>query len=395
MKKEFLKYSTALSVIALSLLSPDMAGKAFAMSGPTAIEIDGGLLGPLELSGGAGGYFAYLSDTSNKTADPGSFNGDKSTSANLAESLVELQKTTGELQYTIEIGASAGTPTLGGPAEKATVNAFRTGPLYAGYITVAPTNSPVTVSVGQIGSVEGFESALTYNNANLFASDIWYVENSQSVGVSANYAKGPVNVTVEFGDGWDTRVFNFVQALGTYTINDTNSASLFYAGNLSRTGVAASTYNQTQVGYGNNFINSQMYGAFYSFTTGNLNIVPEVQYVYAKVDHQVGIDKFTSNFGVTMLGDYSFGKTPYSLGAMAEYFTSNGPSYWFIAPHAEGVGFELTPTWQYKDLYARVSAGYLHLLDGSYAGDGVTGAYGNSGHGKNVFSMGLESGILF
>jgi len=372
-----------------------IAGKALAMSGPTSIEIDGGPLGPLELSGGLSGYFAYLGGTSGKSADPGSFNGSQATSANLAQSLVELQKTTGVLQYTIEVGASAGTPTLGGPAEKATINAFRTGPLYAGYITIAPPTSPVTLSVGQIGSIEGYESALTYNNSNIFASDIWYVENSQSVGVSANFVKGPVNITVEFGDGWDTRVFNFVQALGEYTFNDTSNLGIFYAGNLSRTGVNAITYNQTPVGAGNNFINSQMYGAFYSYTTGNLNVVPEVQYVYAKVGHLAGIDKFTSNFGATLLGDYSFANSPYSLGAMAEYFTSNGPSYWFIAPHSEGVGFELTPTWQYKDLYARVSGGYLHLLNGSAAGDGVTGAYGNSGHGTNVFSVALETGLLF
>lgn len=42
--------------------------------------------------------------------------------------------------------------------------------------------------------------------------------------------------------------------------------------------------------------------------------------------------------------DYIFGKSPYSLGGMAEYFTSNGYGDWFIAPHAEGVGFQLSRT---------------------------------------------------
>jgi hypothetical protein len=51
------------------------------------------------------------------------------------------------------------------------------------------------------------------------------------------------------------------------------------------------------------------------------------------------------------------------------------------------VGFEITPTWQYKYLFARVSAGYIHLLNGT--------AYGNNGTGTNTFQSGLQGGILF
>ena len=79
---------------------------------------------------------------------------------------------------------------------------------------------------------------------------------------------------------------------------------------------------------------------------------------------------------------------------MAEYFTSNGQGDWFIAPHAEGVGFELSPTWQYKDLFARVSAGYVHLIN---TGNDPVGypAYGNDGTGSNVVQAALEAGLLF
>jgi hypothetical protein len=357
---------------------------AHAMNGPASIEIDGGPLGPLQLSGGVDGY-AYAETGTGNASILGQASHDNG--VNLDTALVQLQKTTGILQFNLEIGPYGGMPTLGAPPQKATVNFFRASPFYLGYLTIAPPDSPVTISVGQLPGLEGYEG-LTWGNANLFATDIFFVENAPSVGVSVNYQHGPVSVTVTFGDGWDTRVFNFVQALATYTINPTNNVDVFYGGNMGKTGLNAITYNQTPVGaFGAYYMNSQMFGAWYSYTRGNLGVVPEVQYVYAKVDHAVGIDKFTSNLGAAIFADYGFGSSPYSLGGMVEYFTSNGPSDWFIAPHAEGVGFEVTPTWQYKNLFARASAGYIHLLNG--------GAYGNDGNGTNTFQSGLQGGILF
>ena len=179
-----------------------------------------------------------------------------------------------------------------------------------------------------------------------------------------------------------------MQALGTYNFNSNNSINIYYAGNVSRTGLNALTYYGTNVAaFGANYINSQMFGGWYSYTHGNLNIVPELQYVYAKPDHLVGINKFTSNFGAAVFTDYTFGKSPYSLGAMAEYFFSNGQSNWFIAPDAKGYGIEATPTWQYKDLFLRGSVGFLHLTSGS--------AYGDVGNGKDVVQSALEAGVLF
>jgi len=363
---------------------------AFALNGPTAIQIDGGPLGPLELSGGMAGYGYAQTGTSDKGGS--SLVGDRSTGVNLDAALIELQKTSGILQFTIEVGPEGGSPELGVKPSKASVTLYRASPLYQGYVTIAPTGSPITFSAGQFTSLEGYESGVSWTNSNLFLSDIFYVQNSSSVGISATYTHGPLSVDVVFGDGWDTRVANFLQALATYTINSNNSVNVYYAGNLGRTGVNATTYAQTSVGnFGPYFVNSQMLGGWYSYTQGNLNLVPEVQYVYAKPDQQVGIPKFTSNLGAALFGDYAFGTSPYSLGSMAEYFDNNGGGDWFIAPHAEGVGFELTPTWQYKNLYARASVGYMHLLNLGTQGDG----YGNHGNGRDILQSGLEAGLLF
>jgi hypothetical protein len=378
---------------------------AQAMSGPTAIQIDGGPLGALQISGGIDGYGYYLGDTTESGNLPGT---NKSLGADVANGLIEVQKTDGELQFTVEVGSNGGAVTLGaGAPGQTSISTFTTGPLYAGYITVAPSGLPVTFSAGQIGSLEGWESGIDWNNANQLTTEIFYVQNSQSRGVSANYTQGPINATVTFGDGYDTGVWNFIQGLITYTINPTNSVSVYTADNLGTTGLAAYGYGGGTVGsYGPEFVNSDMIGGFYSYTMGNLNLVPEVQYQIAKGNSKLGIgttdpntgvfySKASSNLGAAIFADYSLSSTsPYSLGAWVEYWNSKGTASWFIGSDSEGIGASLTPTWQYKDVFARADAGYVWLLHNK-AADGVT-TYGygdNKDHGEFVGT--LEAGLLF
>jgi hypothetical protein len=374
------------------------------MSGPASIQIDGGPLGDLQLSGGVDGYGYYLGDTTESGNLPFTH---KDLGADLANGLVELQKTDGQLQFTLEVGSNGGALTLGsGAPGQTSITTFTTGPLYAGYITVAPSGLPVTFSAGQIGSLEGYESGIDWNNANQLTTEIFYVQNSQSRGVSANYTQGPINATVTFGDGYDTGVWNFIQGLVTYTINATNSLSVYTADNLGRTGLASYAYGGGTTGGAPYYVNSDMIGAYYSYTMGNLNLVPEVQYQYAKGDAKLGIGtydaasgnfyaKASSNLGAALFADYSLSSTsPYSIGAWAEYWTSKGTADWFIGSDSEGVGASVSPTWQYKDLFARADAGYLYLLHNKSA-DGVSSyGYGdNKDHGEFVGT--LEAGLLF
>jgi hypothetical protein len=377
---------------------------AQAFNGPTAINIDGGPLGTLALTGGADGYFYGLSGTGN-SMNYGLLGTDKATGAQFMNGFIQVQKTTGLLQFTIEVGAN-NSYVLGYAPSKPSVQTFSTGPVYAGYLTLAPT-SALSISIGQLGSLEGYESGIDWNNSNLLETDIFSVENSQSRGISATYTKGPFSGSVTFGDGFDTGVFNFLQVLGTYTFNSNNVLNVFAATNLSRTGLNAhiygnanTPYNQTSVlNYGPYYVNSTMIGAFYSYTMGNLNLVPEVQYVYAKVDHEIGINKFSSNFGAALFADYTFGKSPYSIGAWGEYFTSNGPDNWFINPGAQGIGVSVSPTWQDKNLFVRGDIGLMHLTKFSNYSSIPSGlnnyGYGNDGGSRNQADFLLEGGVLF
>ncbi len=375
-------------VAASSLLALHSAN---ALSGPTAITIDGGPLGSLSLSGGVDGYAYYNSGTNN---DGSSLIGSKSNGAYVGSALTELQKTTGELQFTIEIGSNGGTAALGTPHSQTSITTYSTGPLYAGYLTLAPASIPgLTISAGQLGSLEGWESGVDWNNANQLTTEIFYVQNSQARGVEASYTTGPFAGTIQYGDGYDNGVWNYIQALGTYTINSTNALSVYLGANLGTTGPNAVSYGGDSAFYAN----SDLIGAFYNFTMGSLNLVPEVQYQAVRAIARIGQSKSSSNFGAAVFADYSIGTSPYSVGAWVEGFTSKTSTLdatdWFIGPNAQGVGVSISPTWQYKDLFARADLGGLYLIRNKF--DGTKYGYGSSGTGRGVFQGTLEAGLLF
>jgi hypothetical protein len=371
-----------LGVIAASSLLA--ISSAQALTGPTAIQIDGGPVGPLQISGGFDGYGYYLSNT------PSSVD---STGMNVGSAIIEVQKTDGIFQFNFAIGSNQSSLTLGQPAVAAnghlantSITSLPTGPLYYGYITIVPPGSPVTVSAGEIGSLEGYESGLAWNNPSELTTAIFDVENSYSRGVEAAITEGPVSATLEFGDGFNSGVFNVVQALVSYTINPTNVLSVFGEANVGRTGPYTFVLGGGTTGTGDMFVNSNMVGAYYSYTNGNLNLIPEVQYQYAKVDHLAGIDKFSSNFGAALLGNYSIGTSPYSVGGFAEYYTQHGEYADLYTPGAAAVGFAISPTWQYKDLFARANAGFIDLTKTSQL------PYAT---GSSQFTGTLEAGLLF
>jgi hypothetical protein len=146
-----------------------------------------------------------------------------------------------------------------------------------------------------------------------------------------------------------------------------------------------------------------MIGGYYSWTSGNLNLVPEIQYTYAKANALAGVVpsyypdgsvdfKSTSNFGAALFATYAFANTPYSIGGWAEYENSQGNYDWFVGPGSEAMGAAVSPTWQYKDLYARANAGAIYLLNNKQFS---TASYGSNGTNKVQFLGTLEAGLLF
>jgi len=400
--KTQLPWLAACLLAGTSLMVPHAAR---ALNGPAGVDIDGGPLGQLEVSAAMDGN-AYVQTGAADTAHKGnSLASDYTDGMDLNSYMIQLKKNSGLVQFTFQV-AGFKTFTLGANRPKeATTNHFTLGPLRNAYVTLAPIDG-LKISAGQMGSLEGYESTFPWNNPTSMDTVLYYVTNSNSRGVQVEYTTGPVDVTLLYGDGTDSGVFNYLQFLGTYNFNANNNLNVSGGVALGNTGPWAYAVGQDFVANGNELItNYNVYSLWYSSTMGNLNLVPEVQYAYAKPNHRYASDvpnavipKYTSNFGVALFADYAFGTSPYSLGAWVEYANSHGDTrqnYWFLAPDARVVGFSVAPAWQYKNIYARANAGYVHVLNGSYTGDGTTGAFGNSGHGKDQFVGMLEAGLVF
>jgi hypothetical protein len=272
------------------------------------------------------------------------------------------------------------------------------------YVTFAPTSN-FTISAGQIDSIEGFESGIDWENYNLLTTSLWFVENAQSVGLKATYTYGPFSGTIIFGDGFDTSVWNYLQLKASYAFNDNGNVTLYGATNLGATGLGArfygnaiTPYNSTTVGSAGvaNLVNSSVIGGYYTYTMGTLSLVPEVQYVWSNKNSRVGLTDYSSHFGAALFVNYKFEESPFSMGAWAQYFSSNGSAFWFLNPGAQGYGVAIAPTWTptrtNKHLFVRGDVGVIHLTS-----VGVPGsiAYGSSGRNRNQATFLLEAGVLF
>lgn len=386
-------------VAALLTVCPTLA---YAVDQPDPFSFEAGPLGTLQLSGGADG-FAYGLTGTGDGLNKGLLGTSTSYGVQFLNGLVKLEKPEGPIQFTIEAGA-VNSLTLGTRPKAPAVQKWSTGPVRSAYLTVAPTPD-LTISAGQIGSLEGYESGIDWKNFNMMTTAIWDVENAQSVGVSATYTHGRFNGTVEFSDGFDTNVWNYLQLSAGYAINDDNNITLFGATNLGATGLGAKFYGNATRPYSAstvaaagaaNLVNSSVIGGYYVLTLGNLTIVPEVQYVWSTRNTKVGLTDYSSHFGAAVFANYQFEGTPISLGGWLEYFTSNGHETWFLNPGAQGWGMVIGPTWSpeptKKHLFVRGEVGLLHLIN-----VGIPGSvgYGSGGTGRNQATFLAEAGVLF
>ena len=191
--------------------------------------------------------------------------------------------------------------------------------------------------------------------------------------------------------------------MASLSIDDDNQLTLFGSTNLGSTGLGANFYGSASRSYSSttvasagapNFVNSSVVGG-YGFTSGNLTLVPEVQYVWSARNSKVGLTDYSSHFVPRCSRTINSESRP-SLGGWLEYFTSNGPDAWFLNPGAQGVGMAVGPTWSpdwaKKHLFVRSEVGVLHLIT---VGTPGSVAYGSSGTRRSQATILAEAGVLF
>jgi hypothetical protein len=335
------------------------APAAQAMIGaPPDVPIDGGPLGPMEINVGVDGLAFATTDT------PA---GDKTDGIQLDTALINASTTTGLIRGDVEVGQytnlilgyEPGGATPGGP------NYSSFSPLFNGYLSIVPS-SHIKFSVGQFGTPEGFESGQDWNNYSIYHSMIAFVEPGQSRGVNTSFNYGPVDGVIQFDDGYYSKRINYLQWLVTYTFGPALNVTLNGGSHTSVTGPAVT-------GIGNLlYNNSSLYGGWVTYTAGNFTVTPEVQYVYTspirKYAPDVSITKSAANFTSAIFADYGFGASPYSLGGFVEYASETSAhadggagDFFGYGPETSLWGAAITPTWQYKQLFARTDLAFSHV----------------------------------
>lgn len=109
-----------------------------------------------------------------------------------------------------------------------------------------------------------------------------------------------------------------------------------------------------------------------TYTAGNFTVTPEIQYEYTNpvtsYAPQATLAGAAANLTSGVFADYGFGKKPYSLGGFVEYASEtpahrdgNAGDYFGYGPGTTLWGGAITPTWQYKNLFARTDLAFVHI----------------------------------
>ena len=375
---------------------------------PVSYQFDGGPLGQLEGSAAIDGYFFAQSGAGNHSVI-----GPYATGAKVDAWETEVGKTTGLLQFDVQ-AAEYQDINLGTNAPKnINGNRFQTGPIRTVYVALAPTDG-LKISVGQLPSLEGYETVFAWNNPVALRSVIAGPENSNSKGIQADYTNGAFSGTALFSDGYDTNVFNYLQLSGTYKINPSNEFTVVVGVPFGVVGPNAFAYGNGGLSSGGANgvggqqllaeVNSNLINAWYTWRDGNLRVVPEIQAQYTPKLTQFAnqtsggisdnIPKSTGYYASALFLIYKFANTPYSISGWADYGSSYGSApqdVWFTSPGAQLVGFAVAPAWKDNNLYARLNLGYSHLVN---IGTPAAG-YGISGTARNTVIGLMEFGFVF
>jgi Putative beta-barrel porin-2, OmpL-like. bbp2 len=355
-----------------ALSTPSMSGPLAANASP--LSFDGGPLGTIYVTGAISGLALYQT---NHTQVPG----DHETLLDFTNGQVSIQKTDGPIQFYIQAGAYS-LPSLGLPYVRATTNTNNTfGAVPVAYLKIAPTDT-FNVEAGKLPTLVGAEYTFTFENLNIERGLLWNEEPAISRGVQANYTVGPFSLSLALTDGAYTNRYNQLSGSAAYAFSSADTVTVVGSGDL---------------GKSENFFqpvaNEAVYNLIWAHTSGPWTVTSYAQYTNVSPDGSPS----TSTWGGAALANYAFNAN-WSLGGRVEYIKqSNGYQPALYGHDSSAWSFTVTPTYQYKLLFARadvsyVTASHLSLLSSQSApGPG----FGTSGTETGQFRVLFETGILF
>ncbi|MDE2074331.1 MAG: outer membrane beta-barrel protein, partial [Alphaproteobacteria bacterium] len=255
------------------LLAASGAQAGAISANPNPISFDAGF-GKISVNGMLSGLAFYQNNAKQASR------GDNETAYDLSSAMVSVQKTDGMFQFYVLAGLYS-FPTVGQPYVKANdTNSATLGavPVAYGKLQLSDTFS---IEAGKLPTLVGAELAFTPQNANIERGLLWWQEPISSRGVQANYASGPLSVSVSWNDGYYTNLWNTFSGLASYAIDSSNTIAF-----------DTSITSDTHLSLGH-----QIYNLMYTTSSGPLSFGPYLQYEH--YDHSGG-----SEWGVGALASY-------------------------------------------------------------------------------------------
>ena len=344
---------------------------------PTPIGLDAGPLGKIYVGG-----VASVLGLTQSNADFG----DKSSRGDISNAQVFIQKTDGQFQFFVQLGAYS-LPALGGAYVKSGTIVDNTfGPAPVAYAKWAPSSS-FNIIAGKLPTLIGSESIFTFQNNNIERGLLWNQEPVVSKGVQANFTKGPLALSLSINDGYYSDRFNWVSGLITWTFNPRDSLTIDGGGNFDHSNKASFATPLVQN-------DGELINVAFTHAQGPFSITPYFQYTHTPVKTEDFIFHDVSTYGGAVLAKYSF--TPkFNVAARAEYIKSSSSPQAFesnvlYGPNSKAYSLTLTPTYQFKIFFVRAEASYTHI-------DGLTPSFGFGKDGMATSQVrGLvETGVLF
>jgi hypothetical protein len=315
--------------------------------------------------------------------------------ADVSNAQVMIQKIDGPVQFFVDAGAYS-IPVVGQAYARASHQTSDTyGELPTAYIKLVP-NDTFSFQTGKLPTLLGAEYTFTFENTNIQRGLLWNQENVFTRGVQANYAKGPVSVSVQLGDGFYTKDWKWLTASASYTINDSNTVSVAGGGNFDKT---TTNNNSASSFVSDAAANSQVYNLIYKYTKGPITIQPYLQYTYVPTG-EAGMN-YTGGghtYGGAVLANYAVNDA-FNVGARLEYIKETGNvniigaynngllGYGTNSPKAWSA--TITPTYQYKNAFIRGELSYVKVDSGQ-----APYLFGSSQSDSQVTAM-IETGFLF
>ncbi len=351
-----------------AMTTPALTGPLVA--NPNPITFDTGVFGKMYFTGAITGMGLFQSDP---------VPGNSHTHFDLTNGHFMLQKTEGMVQFFTQGGVYS-FPALGAPyfhVAKTTGNTFGAFPV--AYGKLAPTDE-FSVLVGKLPTLIGAEYAFTYQNMNIERGLLWNQEPIISRGIQANYATGPLTLSLSLNDGFYSNNYNWITGLASYAMNKENTVAVAAGGNFGRSAK-------------NNFVtflnqnNSTIVNLIYTYNAAPWTITPYFQYTNVPANPAIGIASQGSTYGGAILANYNINDNV-NLAARAEYIGSSGSNNLLYGPGSSAASLTLTPTWQNGVYFLRGEASVVQAFD-------TPGAFGRAGTARTQARWVLETGIMF